>query len=141
VALIELRAEVEHVDGRDVTVVLPETARRIQRRDFARIAGDLPVVLLVPRPSGRAAMQRATTVDVSAGGAAVRMAHPPPAGTRAPFVLRCGEDLEVTGVAFVIDSTEERRDRHRVRLRFDQLRPVDREALASWVFRRQVDQR
>lgn len=140
-ALIEFDVEVDEVNGRDVTVVVPEAARRIQRRHHARIAVDVPMVLLVARPSGRAAMQRATTVDMSAGGAAVRMSNPPPDRTRTPFVLRYADGLEVTGVAFVLDSVQERRDRHRVRLRFDQLRTADREALASWVFRHQVERR
>ena len=53
-----------------------------------------------------------------------------------------GLDLTVVvGVARVIDSTEDRRGRFRQRLRFEQLRVVDRDDLAGWVFRKQVKPR
>ncbi|MEM9033574.1 MAG: PilZ domain-containing protein [Actinomycetota bacterium] len=140
-ALYHSEAVVEEAAANRLTVRLSEDVARVQRRDFARIYVELPIVYLVARSTGRAAVQRGTTIDVSAGGAAIRTAGDIAAGTPLPFVLRCDDELEIVGVARVIDSTEDRRGRFRQRLRFEQLRIVDRDELAGWVFRKQVKPR
>ncbi len=137
-ARVELTATVVAARTGEAELQLPETARRIQRRDFARIFVEVPMMLLVQRPNGRTAIQRATTLDVSAGGSAVRMGSAIAEGAELPFLLVCDADLQITGVARLIGSDPHRRSQFRHRLRFDQLRPSDRDDLAAWVFRQQM---
>ena len=137
-ARVELTATVVAARTGEAELQLPETARRIQRRDFARIFVEVPMMLLVQRPNGRTAIQRATTLDVSAGGSAVRMGSAIAEGAELPFLLVCDADLQITGVAKLIGSDQHRRSQFRHRLRFDQLRPSDRDDLAAWVFRQQM---
>ncbi|MEO1063989.1 MAG: PilZ domain-containing protein [Actinomycetota bacterium] len=137
-ARVELTAKVVAARSGEVELELPEEATRIQRRDFARIFVEIPIMLLAQRPNGRAALQRATTIDVSAGGAAIRMSTGLAEGAELPFLLVCDPQLQLTGVASLIGSDRYRRTQFRHRLRFVQLRPADRDALAAWVFRQQM---
>ncbi|MEM8904731.1 MAG: PilZ domain-containing protein [Actinomycetota bacterium] len=137
-AVVEFAATVSDASDGQAALTLPESADRIQRRDFARIFVELPMILLVQRPNGRPAIQRGTTVDVSAGGAAIRMTTKIAEGSDVPFLLHCDREVQVTGVAHLIGSDPHRRTQYRHRLRFDQVRPADRDALAAWVFRQQM---
>lgn len=137
-ARVELTAKVIEARTGEADIELPDTARRIQRRDFARIFVETPMMLLVQRPNGRAAIQRGTTIDVSAGGSAIRMSSAIAEGSELPFLLLCEADLQITGVAKLIGSDPHRRNQFRHRLRFEQLRPSDRDDLAAWVFRQQM---
>ena len=137
-ARVELTAKVLDASSGEAELELPQEARRIQRRDFARIFVEIPMMLLVQRPNGRTAIQRGTTLDVSAGGSAIRMGSAIAEGAELPFLLLCDDELQITGVARLIGSDPHRRSQYRHRLRFDQLRPSDRDALAAWVFRQQV---
>lgn len=137
-ARVELTATVVEARTGEAELELPEKARRIQRRNYARIFVEVPMILLVQRPNGRTAIQRATTLDVSAGGAAIRMGSTIADGAELPFLLQCDAELQVTGVARLVGSDPYRRGQFRHRLRFDQLRPADRDALAAWVFHQQI---
>ena len=137
-ARVELTAKVVEARTGEAELALPETARRIQRRDFARVFVEIPMMLLVQRPNGRTAIQRGTTLDVSAGGSAIRMGSAIAEGSELPFLLVCDAELQITGVAKLIGSDPHRRNQYRHRLRFEQLRHSDRDDLAAWVFRQQM---
>ena len=142
--LVEFESTVLSTAGGDrapVTVSVPGEARRVQRRDFVRIGVAAPICLLLPRPGGQGQEEaKGRTRDLSGGGAAVLIgARTPPARAReVAFAIDCEPGLSVAGVAAVIEVRPQDRNRSLLRLRFTQIREVDRDALTAWIFRQQV---
>lgn len=97
----------------------------IDRRESPRIAVDLPVVMA--RTVGGPV--RARTVDLSSGGMQVATARPLRVDEVLDFNLALDAERELGGKARVMRL----HPRNHYAMRFEQLEPVDREEIVSFV--------
>ncbi len=120
-----------------------EAPRRIQLREYARVAADGPLTLrpLEPAPGGARLPRelRAQLVDVSGGGALVTTAAPLPVGLLAGASFAVGRAAFGNVRAVVLASARRPDGRWCSHLEFAHLRPAERDRLVAAVEHREIE--
>ena len=147
--MYSIEAVATRVGESSMRVELVSEAERVVRRQYVRIAVDVPVsALILNATSNEWAPFHATVTDISAGGMALAANVIAPTGATVVISIAIPEELPVVAIARVLHTDEETRKVVHlatrgplVRLEYTIIREADRDRLMRFIFAEMLKQR
>ena len=147
--MYSIDAVASRVGDTSMRVELVSEAERVVRRQYVRIAVDVPVSCLVLNPEANTWTPfSANVTDISAGGMAMTASVIIPSGATVVISIAVPEELPVVAIARVLHADRETRKVVNltargplVRLEYTSIREADRERLMRFIFSEMLKQR